>query len=123
MRRNTNFVRPLSVMVTIIVVVLVVVSAGFLRHSVAAQEQSLLQSDTSQLALPLDEAVAAIGPPLSTLGEVMAATQDSPSLFQSQAKLIAARPGTSVAVADAVAGRYTVDLAAGPDFVVGQALP
>jgi len=123
MRRNTNFVRPLSVMVTIIVVVLVVVSAGFLRHSVAAQEQSLLQSDTSQLALTLDQAVAAIGPPLSALGEVMAATQDLPSLFQSQAKLIAARPGTSVAVADAVAGRYTVDLAAGPDFVVGQALP
>ena len=123
MKRNTGVVRPFSVMVTIIVAVLVVVSAGFLRHGVTAQEQSLLQSDTSQLALTLDEAVAAIGPPLSTLGEVMAATQDSPSLFQSQAKLIAARPGTSVAVADAVAGRYTVDLAAGPDFVVGQALP
>ena len=123
MRRNTGFVRPLSAMVTIIVVVLVVVSFVFLRHSVANQEQSLLQSDTSQLALVLDEATAAIGTPLSTLGELMAATQDSPSLFQSQAKLLTASPGSSIGVADAVAGRYTVDLAAGPDFVVGQALP
>src|ERR1039458_5779248 len=95
MRRNTGFVRPLSAMVTIIVVVLVVVSFVFLRHSVANQEQSLLQSDTSQLALVLDEATAAIGTPLSTLGELMAATQDSPSLFQSQAKLLTASPGSS----------------------------
>jgi signal transduction histidine kinase len=123
MKRNVGFVRPLSVIATIIVVVLVIVSAGFLRHSVAAQEQSLLQSDTSQLALTLDEAVAAIGPPLSTLGEVMVATQDSPSLFQAQAKLMTVNPTTSVAVAHSVAGRYTVDLAAGPNFVVGQALP
>ena len=123
MKRNSGFVRPLSAVVTIIVVVLVIVSFGIVRHGVASQEQSLLQSDTSQLALTLDEAVAAIGPPLSTLGEVMLATQDSPSLFQSQAKQIAARPGTSIAVADAVAGRFTVDLAAGPDFVIGQALP
>jgi signal transduction histidine kinase len=110
------------VVVTIVVVVLVVVSFGIVRRGVAAQEQSLLESDTSQLALVLDEAVAAIGTPLSTLGEVMAATQDSPSLFQAQAKLITASPGSSVAVADSVAGRFTVDLAAGPDFVVGQTL-
>ena len=123
MKRNTGVVRPLSVVVTIVVVGLVVVSFLFLQHGVANQEQSLLQSDTSQLALTLDEAVAAIGPPLTTLGEVMVATQDSPSLFQAQAKLITVNPTTSVALADAVAGRYTVDLAAGPNFVVGQALP
>jgi signal transduction histidine kinase/type II secretory pathway pseudopilin PulG len=110
-------------MATIVVVVLVIVSFVFLTHSVANQEQSLLQSDTSQLALTLDEAITAVGAPLSTLGEVMAATQDSPSLFQSQAKVLTARPGTSIAVADSVAGRFTVDLAAGPDFVVGQDLP
>ena len=123
MRRNTNFVRPLSVMVTIIVVVLVVVSFGIVRRGVGAQEQSLLQSDTSQLALVLEEGIATLGEPLSTLGELMAATQDSPSLFQSQTGSISAIPGASVAVADSVAGRFTVALAAGPDFVVGQALP
>ena len=124
MRGNRSFVRPLSVMATIVVVVLVVVSAGFLRHGVAAQEQSLLESDASQLALTLNQAVAGIGAPLSTLGEVMVATQNSPSLFQALAKGITARPGTSVAVANSVAGRFTsVALAAGPDFVVGQDLP
>src|SRR5665213_2677823 len=115
---NRSFVRPLSVVVTIVVVVLVVVSFVFLRHSVAAQEQSLLESDASQLALTLNQAVAGIGAPLSTLGEVMVATQNSPSLFQALAKAITARPGTSVAVANSVAGRFTsVALAAGPDFV------
>jgi signal transduction histidine kinase len=123
MKRNMRFVRPLSAIATIIVVVLVVVSFVFLRHSVAAQEQSLLQSDASQLALVLNQAVAGIGAPLSTLGEVMVATQNSPSLFQALAKAITARPGTSVAVANSVAGRFTsVALAAGPDFVVGQDL-
>jgi signal transduction histidine kinase len=110
-------------MVTIIVVVLVIVSFGIVRHGVGAQEESLLQSETSQLALVLDEGIAALGTPLSTLGEVMAATQDSPSLFQAQTGSISASPGSSIAVADSVAGRYTVALAAGPDFVVGQALP
>jgi signal transduction histidine kinase len=110
-------------MVTIIVVVLVIVSFGIVRHGVGAQEQSLLQSDTSQLALVLEEGIATLGEPLSTLGELMAATQDSPSLFQSQTGSISAIPGASVAVTHAVAGRFTVALAAGPDFVVGQALP
>jgi len=36
MRRNMRFVRPLSVVATIVVVVLVVVSFVFLRHSVTA---------------------------------------------------------------------------------------
>src|SRR5664280_1125447 len=53
----------------------------------------------------------------------MVATQDSPSLFQAQAKLLTASPGSSIAVAHSVAGQFTVALAAGPDFVVGQALP
>ena len=123
MKRNVGFVRPLSAIAAIIVVVLVVVSFVFLRRSVANQEQSLLQSDTSQLALTLDEAVTAIGAPLTTLGEVMVATQDSPSLFEAQAKALTASPGSSIAVAHSVAGRFTVALAAGPGFVVGQALP
>jgi signal transduction histidine kinase len=123
MRNNTGFVRPLSVVVTIIVAGLVTVSFLFLRHGVAAQEQSLLQSDTSQLALVLNEGITAIGAPLSTLGQVMAATQDSPSLFKAQTGYLSVSPGSSIAVANSVAGRYTVVLAAGPDFVVGQALP
>jgi len=123
MKRNLGFVRPLSAIAAIIVVVLVVVSFVFLRRSVANQEQSLLQSDTSQLALTLDEVVTAIGAPLTTLSEVMVATQDSPSLFEAQAKALTASPGSSIAVAHSVAGRFTVALAAGPGFVVGQALP
>src|SRR5450759_1955152 len=66
-----GFVRLGSVVVTIVVVVLVIVSFGIVRRGVAAQEESLLQSDTSQLALTLDEAVAGVGTPLSALGEVM----------------------------------------------------
>ena len=123
MRNNTGSVRPLSVVVTIIVAGLVIVSFMFLRHGVAAQEQSLLQSDTSQLALVLNEGISAIGAPLNTLGQVMAATQDSPSLFRAQTGFLSVSPGSSIAVANSVAGRYTVVLAAGPDFVVGQALP
>jgi signal transduction histidine kinase len=123
MRNSGSFVRPLSVVVTIIVAGLSIVSFLFLRHGVAAQEQSLLQSDTSQLALVINEGIAAVGGPLSTLGEVMVATQDSPSLFEAQTRSLAAIPGSSVAVANPVAGRFTVILAAGPDFVVGQPLP
>jgi signal transduction histidine kinase len=110
-------------MATIIVAMLAIVSFGFLRQSANAQEQSLLQSDNSQLALVLNQAIASVGSSLSTLADVMAATHDSPSLFQSQASLITVNPSSSVAVADSVAGQFTVDLAAGPDFVVGQTLP
>jgi signal transduction histidine kinase len=123
MRNNTGLVRPLSVVVTIIVAGLVVVSFLFLRHGVADQEQSLLQSETSQLAVVLNEGISTLGAPLNTLGQVMAATADSPSLFKAQTGYLSASPGSSIAVANSVAGRYTVVLAAGPDFVVGQALP
>src|ERR1035437_9061155 len=118
-----GFVRLGSVMATIIVAMLAIVSFGFLRQSANAQEQSLLQSDNSQLALVLNQAIASVGSSLSTLADVMAATHDSPSLFQSQASLITVNPSSSVAVADSVAGQFTVDLAAGPDFGVGQTLP
>ncbi len=109
--------------VTIIVAGLAIVSFLFLRHGVAAQEQSLLQSDTSQLALVINEGVNELGAPLNTLGQVMAATQDSPSLFKAQTGYLSASPGSSIAVANSVGGRYTVALAAGPDLVVGEALP
>jgi uncharacterized protein HemX len=56
MNNNAGFVRLLSLVVTIIVAGLVLVSFLFLRHGVAAQEQSLLQSDTSQLALVISGA-------------------------------------------------------------------
>ena len=123
MRNNTGFVRPLSVVLTIIVAGLAVVSFLFLRHSVSDQEQSALQSETSSLALVLNEGISTIGAPLNTLSQVMAATQDSPTLFKAQTGYLAASPGSSIAVANSVAGRYTVDLAAGPDFVVGEAFP
>jgi len=113
----------MSVVVTIIVVVLVVASFLFLRHSVADQEQSTLQNDTTELALVINEGIAAVGAPLNPLSEVMAATHNSPSLFQAQTSSLSANPGSSIAVAEPVAGWYTLALAAGPDFVAGQALP
>ena len=118
-----GFVRPVSVVVTVIVAALAVVTFEFLSHGVSVQEQSLLQTNASQLAVVLNEATASIGAPLSTLGQVMVATNDSPTLFQSQAKPITADPGSSLAVAHSVAGRFTVALARGSDFSVGQPLP
>lgn len=103
--------------------VLAIASFAFLRHDVASQENSLLQSDDNQLALVLNEAVSGLGTSLTSLGEVMSVTGNSPALFQSASKSITASPGTSVALVHTAAGKSTVVLATGPEFTVGQPLP
>jgi signal transduction histidine kinase len=94
------------------------------RSSFSALQLIDLSRQTVSLKVDTEgsEGIAAVGSPLSTLGEVMVATQNSPSLFQAQTRLLSALPGSSIAVADSVGGRLTVVLAAGPDFVDGQPL-
>src|SRR5580658_8862007 len=118
----SRIVKPISVVAAVVVAILVVASFAFLHHDVASQEQSLLQSDDTQLSLVLDEAVSGLGTSLTSLGEVMAITHDSPSLFASASKSIVASAGTSIALAKSTSGRYMVVLAAGPNFTVGQPL-
>jgi len=115
-------VRPFSALATFIVAALVVVSFGFLRHDLGIQERSLLQSDDDQLALVLNQVFTGLGSSLTSLDQVMAATNDSPTLFQSESKSIVLNPGASAALTRTVAGQTTVLLAAGPSLTVGQAL-
>lgn len=117
-----RLVRPLSVIATVVVAVLVIVSFVFLRHDVSTQEKTLLQSDDDQLALVLNQAITGLGSSLTSLGQVMAATNNSPGLFQSEAKAITANPGTSVALAQSGGGHFKVVLTAGKAFAVGQTL-
>jgi signal transduction histidine kinase len=112
----------LSVIAALVVAVLAIVSFGFLRHDVATQDRSLLQSDDNQLALVLSEAVTGLGSSLTSLGEVMAVTHDSPSLFRAAFKSVTAIPGTSVALVMGSSGHATALLAAGPRLVTGQSL-
>jgi signal transduction histidine kinase len=116
-------VRPVSIIAAITVAVLAIASFSFLRHDVDSQENSLLQSDDNQLALVLNEAVSSLGTSLTSLGEVMTVTGNSPALFQSASKAIVASPGASVALVHTVNGTSTVVLAAGPRLAVGQPLP
>ena len=128
MKRSWTFLGFGSMLLALLVLVVTIGGTYFLNHSVNSQERVLLQSDDDQLALVLNEAVTGIETTLSSLVQYMALTHDSASEFAAQTVALTyakppAKPMTSVALARMVAGRYTVALAAGPNFVVGQTVP
>jgi signal transduction histidine kinase len=117
-----RLVSPLPALIFVLVAALAVGGFFAVRESVASQQSKVLDSDASQLTLILQEAVQQIAAELKPLAAVASATDDSPTVFEKQAKLITSSPGESVAIVEGSRGSWVVKLAAGPSLAKGQTL-
>ncbi|HTW20258.1 MAG TPA: PP2C family protein-serine/threonine phosphatase [Mycobacteriales bacterium] len=78
----TRQLRPLSIAVIVVMLVITGVGAWVTRVAVRDQERRLLKERTNEVGLVLDSSISALPVPLQVLGGVLRATHESPIAFE-----------------------------------------
>ena len=116
--------RPVSVIVVVALLVVAVGAAWAAHVAVRDQERRLLKERTSEVGLVLSEAIGAIPASLTTLGDVLQATDSSLQAFQraaaAEVAAAAAGQGAYALLRPFAGGGFVVVAEAGRGLAVGE---
>lgn len=118
-----RIVSPLAMACLVVMAALAVGVWLVIRHGVEQQNQALVKDDTAQVVLLLQTAIQTEGSELNTVGIATTESDDSPTVFATQAKNLVLSPGVSLAAVNDSVVPPRVILAAGPNLHQGEQLP